>query len=211
MAFDPTTAAGEEQITEDLSVRVTHLPDGCVESAGGASHGVFQVQAMRRDTPIETRCADRGETTEVQGVVVVFGTTGADVLTGAALPSGKPTVIFGFEGDDVITLAAGAGETSVYGGAGNDLLTGGAERDLLVGGMGDDTLTGGASADEMYGGPGGDTLEACPPDTVYDRLHGGAGPDTFSIASLAGNPQDEVVDYQDGEMIRTCEVTLPAP
>jgi hypothetical protein len=86
----------------------------------------------------------------------------------------------------------GLPQTSLDGGAGNDVLTGGAVAlapglassfDTLLGGAGDDTINGGASADFINGGTGNDVL------------FGGAGDDRFSW-----NPGDgsDTIDGQAG-------------
>lgn len=67
-------------------------------------------------------------------LLTIFGTAGADRLTGSDLGS------------------------TLEGGDGNDVLTGGAGADILRGGNGDDVLVGGGGLDALYGGAGFDTL-----------------------------------------------------
>jgi Ca2+-binding RTX toxin-like protein len=76
-------------------------------------------------------------------------------------------------------------ETSLDGGAGNDLLTGGPNRETFYGGTGNDTLRGGGGNDLMYGNAGADRLEGGAdgdglyPGTGNDVILGGAGGDSF--------------------------------
>lgn len=80
--------------------------------------------------------------------------------------------LFGGEGNDVIRVEAGAGalQSRLFGGAGNDQLFGGTGNNVLVGGDGDDLLVGNAGRDIMIGGFGKDTLSA---DKESDLLVGG--------------------------------------
>lgn len=66
-------------------------------------------------------------------------------------------------------------DSVIYGREGNDVLTGGAGRDQLFGEAGDDTLDGGADRDSLYGGAGNNTYIVAP----------GTGLDNAMGASLA--------------------------
>ncbi len=82
--------------------------------------------------------------------------------------------VIGFDGDDVISFAAGEDTTGrdmdVMGGSGDDTITLGLGDDSIEGGLG-------SGSDEFYGGYGNDILNSAgdPADTVF----GGAGDDTF--------------------------------
>ena len=105
-------------------------------------------------------------------------------------------------GDDVLSLAGGAGAGSpyegfpeVYGGGGDDTVTGGGAGDTLDGGPGHDTIEGGLGVDTVRGGTGFDTLSGgengdnlCG-GTGDDTLAGGAGRDSFDQAN-AFDPSD---------------------
>jgi Ca2+-binding RTX toxin-like protein len=92
---------------------------------------------------------------------VVVGTNGADVLG----PYNQPTLIFGFDGDDVL-----------FGGAGADCLVGGAGVDIVRGNNGKDVLLGGAGSDRIFGSNGKDYIDGGP---EADQCAGGGGPDTI--------------------------------
>src|SRR5262249_11302198 len=120
-------------------------------------------------------------------------TVGATVtaISAVSLQIGADTLntienIIGSQGDDSITLGAGA--NSVDGQGGNDSISAGAGNDTLNGGAGDDTLDGGDNNDTLNGGAGTDTLT------------GGAGIDTFVFMTPAeagnGATRDRITDIQ---------------
>jgi RTX calcium-binding nonapeptide repeat (4 copies) len=82
-----------------------------------------------------------------------------------------------FDGDDVITVRAGA-PVRVLGGEGNDRLTGGFGSDLLTGGSGADLLDGGQGRDTLDGAEGDDALNAR--DGAADQVGCGSGSDTLA-------------------------------
>ena len=100
--------------------------------------------------------------------------------------------IVGSRSDDLIvagkktrTIAAGAGNDTVYGrdrqnditgGRGNDYIAGGQKNDRLAGEAGNDTLYGGAGRDSLTGGVGNDTLFG---QNGSDSLVGGEGNDAL--------------------------------
>ena len=125
----------------------------------------------------------------MDGDDLVVGRESRDIIFGGA---GNDRIIAG-DGDDIVL--AGAGDDVVFGGKGNDTLLGeegsdvllGEEgEDTLVGGEGDDVLAGGKDSDRIDGGDGCDVIvaEVCDGDDVAD---GGAGTDTFDIASTSAN------------------------
>jgi VCBS repeat-containing protein len=69
----------------------------------------------------------------IEGAEILFGSPGADTLTGSELDS----TLYGHEDDDV--LMGGAGSDQLYGEAGDDTLDGGPDRDLLYGGEGNNS------------------------------------------------------------------------
>lgn len=117
----------------------------------------------------------------------ISGMMGSDTLWGG---EGDDS-IHGGDGDDV--LAGDAGADSVFGGEGADLVNGGDGADWLMGGTENDTILGGEGADTLLGDAGHDvlsgtlamTLEAFAKDTdtTADKMHGGAGKDTFFVNS----------------------------
>src|SRR5262249_18609199 len=82
---------------------------------------------------------------------VVSGGNGNDTISldNAALP---PALLFGGNGDDVLT--GGSGADQLFGGNGNDTLNGGDGNDTLDGGRGDDTVIGGKGTDTAFLGAG---------------------------------------------------------
>ena len=105
--------------------------------------------------------------------------------------------VIGFDGDDVISFAAGEDTT------GRDMdVMGGSSDDTITLGLGDDSIEGGlgSGSDEFYGGYGNDILNSAgdPADTVF----GGAGDDTFYAdggdALIGGTRVDEFnIDFSD--------------
>lgn len=84
---------------------------------------------------------------------VIIGTAGDDTFT---VDGDKNTTVDGGAGDDVITTSGG--DDSVSGGVGNDTIDAGAGSDTILGGAGDDSISGGAGDDSIYGGQGDDTV-----------------------------------------------------
>jgi Ca2+-binding RTX toxin-like protein len=93
-------------------------------------------------------------------------------------------VVFGFDGNDNITIGPGIPRARVHGGEGNDAIWGGSGPDLLQGGGGDDVIHGGNGNDELHGNAGrdylygdghNDTLLAR--DGQLDYISGGTGRD----------------------------------
>ncbi len=119
--------------------------------------------------------------------------------------------VFGFEGNDNLSLGGGVPGATMYGGPGDDSLYGGNGGDTMIGGLGNDylfgstgndlmygnsenlfdtstgrnTLDGGAGNDILVGGAGNDFLFG---GEGNDSLFGGAGNDT-----LGGGPGDDLL------------------
>ena len=97
--------------------------------------------------------------------------------------------VIGFDGDDVISFAAGEDTTG---------------RDMdVMSGSGDDTIYGGGGSDEFYGGYGNDILNSAgPAGNPADTVFGGAGDDTFYAdggdALIGGTRADKFnIDFSD--------------
>lgn len=89
------------------------------------------------------------------------------------------------------SIDGGAGDDVIQGDIGGDLLLGGAGNDLITGGAGDDQIDGGPGADNINGGTGDDFIEFGPGD-VIDFGTPGAGFETLNVAVdavLDGNTQ----------------------
>ena len=98
-------------------------------------------------------------------------------------------------GDDIIDLSHATityGDTTIFGGLGNDILWGNVGADLIRGSNGNDIINGGPGNDELrgendndtiYGGDGDDLLVGGSGD---DTLIGGAGSDTY-VTGLGNN------------------------
>ena len=101
-------------------------------------------------------------------------------------PGVSSVEIYGYNGDDRITVASGTpadvtihgGDGSDYlaGGPGNDEIHGGAGNDRIHGATGNDTLYGDDGVDRMYGGDGNDTMYGGLGD---DQMGGASGNDTM--------------------------------
>lgn len=153
-----------------------HKPAGSAQSAGGAAQNAQAFFAP---------------STAGSGMdLYVYGTSADDSIVVSAGPSAGSIAVsvngvtvgtysgvrqvhaFGGEGNDVVRVnpSAGAIQSRLFGGAGNDQLYGGTGNNVLVGGDGDDLLVGNAGRDVMIGGFGKDRLLA---DKESDLLIGG--------------------------------------
>jgi Ca2+-binding RTX toxin-like protein len=164
-------------------------------------------------------------------IVVGIDATGQILVNNGQVPilGGSPStsttsrlVIFGFAGDDEITLADFNAtfplpEATIFGGSGNDTITGGRANDRLFGEDGDDTLRGNPGADEMYGGPGNDILfggqgndllfgeggadrSIWNPGDASDLNEGGDGSDTLEFN--ASNASDIITVSANGTRVK---------
>jgi Ca2+-binding RTX toxin-like protein len=107
--------------------------------------------------------------------VAAFGLAAQVNITGAEAANDRLTVNM-LAGDDVVdatSVALGAMQLTLDGGAGND---------VLIGGDGNDTLLGGPGDDVLIGGPGIDTLDGGGDDDVIIQL---VGEDTVTSATVA--------------------------
>ncbi len=127
-----------------------------------------------------------------------FGTGFNDQINGAARLDFLR--IEGGAGDDTIyggaggnVLAGGTGVDTIYGGIGGDTLFGGDGADILYGISGSDALSGGAGDDQLFGGQGEDYLQG---GTGNDLLTGGRGDDHYSIGLAEG--ADTINEVGDG-------------
>ena len=113
------------------------------------------------------------------------GLKGDDTLAGQA----GDDRLNGGEGDD--DIYGGTGDNTVFGNDGYDIIAGWDGADSLVGGAGTDFILGGAGADTLLGDAGHEVLSgtlavtveafAKDADTTADKMHGGAGNDTFFV------------------------------
>ncbi len=87
----------------------------------------------------------------------LYGTSGNDIIEGR---NNGSSAIYGFDGDDMVTLTSATGVTKVFGGAGFDTLVGYTANDYLDGGTGDDRLSGNGGNDTYVfrRGDGHDTI-----------------------------------------------------
>jgi Ca2+-binding RTX toxin-like protein len=106
---------------------------------------------------IDTACGARDdgailvpEMDQIANVEHVIGGTGDDTMTAAATATDT-------------TFEGGSGMDTLTGGGGNDNLWGDAGNDILSGGAGDDNLDGGGGTDSSDGGADGDV---CVTDTT---------------------------------------------
>ncbi|NFV79014.1 tandem-95 repeat protein, partial [Magnetospirillum aberrantis] len=135
--------------------------------------------------------AQQGSTTRLSGIEVINAGDGNDVvdLTNGRANYGD-TTIDGGAGNDV--LFGQNGNDLLIGGTGNDTLAGAAGNDTLLGGDGNDKLIGGAGADVIDGGAGDDRVVAKAADMTGDVMHGGDGTDTLVVQLSAAEYTDAV-------------------
>jgi Ca2+-binding RTX toxin-like protein len=127
------------------------------------------------------------------------GNAAANVLDGGA----GNDALNGGAGND--TLLGGAGNDSLAGGTGNDSMYGGAGNDILNGDSGNDIMRGGAGDDRLAGGDGNDLFVYMSGDG-RDRINGGAGSwtDTLAFEAGAGSLQpgaDWTLTIQSGSIV----------
>src|SRR5688572_15096437 len=138
---------------------------------------------------------------DAAGKILVNG--GAVAVTGGTPTVANTTLIrvFGFNGDDVVTLSEVNGAlpaASLFGGAGNDTITGGSGADQLFGQSGNDSLLGKGGADLAFGGEDIDTLTGGDAD---DQAFGQGGNDR-----MVWNPGDDTDLNEGGVDTDTVEV-----
>ena len=105
-------------------------------------------------------------------------------LTTATLVSIEAADITGGASDNVLDASGFTGDTTLWGGGGQDVITGGVGDDWLNGNDGADAIQGGGGDDLLHGGEGADLMIGGDGD---DSLNGEAGDDT--IDGGAGNDQ----------------------
>jgi hypothetical protein len=124
----------------------------------------------------------------------VYGYGGNDTITvGSKIRgifadggAGNDTILGG-DGDD--TLFGNTGADHIEGGAGNDNIAAGAGNDYVLGGLGDDLLAGNSGNDVLSGAGGNDQLFGGPGSS--DIIRGGRGKDT-----AANDPLDQLFDVE---------------
>jgi len=105
-------------------------------------------------------------------------------LTTATLIAIETADITGGDSDNVLDASGFSGNTTLWGGGGQDVITGGVGDDWLNGNDGADAIQGGGGDDLLHGGEGADLMIGGDGD---DSLNGEAGDDT--IDGGAGNDQ----------------------
>lgn len=141
------------------------------------------------------------ERTELSGIdrLVIFGFGGDDRLTIGPLVFGDRNVpVLGgtvrLDGVDTIVFRGGLGDDALDGREADGPL-------VAYGGAGDDTLTGGSDRDFLRGGAGDDVIAG---GLGADRLRGGLGRDAFVYRSIAeaaldGPARDRIKDFTRGK------------
>lgn len=143
--------------------------------------------------------------------VNLSGNTGVDFTNSslAALTTLDASGVTGEDADGAVTFTANTAiDTTIIGGAGDDVLTGSTGVDTITGGAGGDTLDGDAGNDTITGGDGDDTITG---GAGEDTLTGGAGEDVFVFAagdSTTADP-DVITDFSaEDDVIQHAGVTV---
>jgi VCBS repeat-containing protein len=133
------------------------VPNGNVVFAGSGTDRTLTATSVagRSGTATVTVTVSDGQNTGTVQVTVRVGGNGNDTLTGITGTGAVTDLIFGQNGDDI--LSGGGGNDLLCGASGNDTLSGGDGADRLSGSNGNDRLTGGLGADRFSGGTGTDT------------------------------------------------------
>jgi Ca2+-binding RTX toxin-like protein len=177
---------------------------GLTASPAGSTPGAPSASAAAGASAAGGAIPSSDQVTGAQSSLYVFGTVGNDVIVFRKGPSsGSVEVLlngvsqgvfsgitniyaYGEAGNDRIAIenSAGALESYLYGGPGNDILEGGIGANFLEGGDGDDRLKGNTGRDVLFGGGGADSLYG---DKNDDVLVGGVyrfADDLFAAAGL---------------------------
>ena len=111
----------------------------------------------------------------------------------------KAIQVYGFGGNDMITVNDRSVGVYVDAGMGDDVVTGGAGYDILSGGMGNDTIYGNAGDDRLNGNAGNDVLYG---GEGNDRLFGGKGSDRlfagYGTNTIFGDEGNDYVNAKNG-------------
>ena len=138
--------------------------------------------------------------------IQVFGLGGNDTISlneaNGALPR---ALLFGGEGNDVLT--GGSGADMLFGQGGNDVILGKGGADVMFGGLGNDALTGGDADDQVFGEAGNDRMIWNPGDDT-DLNEGGAGLDAVEVNG--GNGAETFTATANGTRVRFDRLN-PAP
>jgi len=157
-------------------------------------------------------------TSSTDGVTELAG-EGIDTLIGlkldlsvAAFASTVENLFY--TGTSSVSLLGNGLANVISGGSGNDTVSGGEGKDTLIGGSGVDSLVGGNGDDIFYGGGNPDYVwlpnRKLVPDSVADKLVGGAGNDRYLIDSTldtvseasTGGTLDVVISAIDNSLSR---------
>ncbi|MGE7470323.1 peroxidase family protein [Bosea sp. NPDC003192] len=162
-AVDPDSTSWTYSLLPGGSPGFTVSSAGLVNRTGGT-------MTANQAYTLNIRASDELGKSRDETFVIRTGSDGADTITVSSALSAHDHIIYGDDGNDILT-----------GGSGNDTLFGQDENDILTGGDGDDLLVGGSGTDTMNGQGGNDTI-------VYDIDNGGAnegisgGADTDTLA-----------------------------
>lgn len=174
-----------------------YQPGNTILSVTTQAGGVFHIDMRTSDYTYEPAVAVPAESVGFK----VTDRDGDSASSSLTLRIDQVRTTVGTEGDDVLTVASGAG--SLLGGGGNDSLKGGSGNDVLHGHEGNDTLVGGAGSDLLVGGQGDDRLTGGLASDVFawrlaDRGDASAAIDTvtdFSTRPLSSG--GDVLDLRD--------------
>jgi Ca2+-binding RTX toxin-like protein len=195
------------------NVKVNGADPGSGAAACSLIQGIFVGGGPGANT-IDLNGVTQADFPNVRPSVGIFGSAGADDITGSEFPDsidggpGSDTIDGGGEVDlmlffgspmaDTITATDGSGllkaggETDTYDAIERFFLFGGQENDVITAGSGNDFLDGGTGDDALNAGGGNDSLDGGRLDIFNgqegsDTLDGGAGADMMSFAGAPGN------------------------
>lgn len=164
------------------SVGIEALEDRRLLSASLGSDGVLTVVGTNKSDSIEIVFdSDANKLSVIENDQVT-----KEFAIDAAQPQVTKIVVYGGNGDDILSITGTSIPASLFGGNGNDQLQGGDGNDTLDGGNGNDQLDGGAGNDVLNGGNGCDQLAGGAGDDSltggrgWDQLDGGEGNDVFA-------------------------------
>ena len=199
-----------------LALPVVPATVGTASAAAPTCHGQTATIVGERGGSVDG--TDGPDVIVVNGVSVVFGRKGDDLICSASRDNGSDLYIYGDEGDDVVDTTGNVGiSTSVELGPGDDTYLGGDEHDYVSqnsGAEGTDTVSTGGGRDVVLTGG---TKDAPDRDVISlgagtDHVHvvgavlsgqwrGGPGPDRIGWEGTPG-PGEYLVDNVEGRLSR---------
>ena len=215
VSLDPTITNGtrkfltdlDRAVLSDIGWEVTSPMSGPVFVSGSdlvvngtSADNLIEVRGTTGDLQILIDGFDHGLFSQPTGQLVVNALGGNDEIRLQPFVSAN-TTLNGGAGDDVIrggagidTIFGGTGNDLVFARGGNDIISGQGGNDRISGMDGNDTIDGGSGANTLTGGNGNDTITG---GTGVDTIFGSGGNDTIHAGGsndiISGGTGNDVI------------------